>query len=192
MAVAVRLVAEDDASALADLVARNHRAMAPWEPIRDDAYYTEAGHREVLREILDRYARGQAEPCVILVDDVVVGRVTLSNLVRGPFQSGSLGYWVDQDHQGCGVATAAVGEVLRLAFADLGLHRVEAGTLLHNAASRRVLAKNGFTEIGVAPRYLKIAGRWQDHLLHQRLADDADAVESVSDSRNQWGAEGPV
>ena len=49
---------------------------------------------------------------------------------------------------------------------------MQAGTLLHNHASRRVLAKNGFTEIGVAPRYINIAGRWQDHVLHQRLVDD--------------------
>ena len=71
--------------------------------------------------------------------EVVAGRMTLSNVVRGPFLSASLGYWVGQDHRGRGVATAAVGQVLRLAFADLGLHRVEASTLLDNAASRRVL-----------------------------------------------------
>ena len=174
MQVAIRLVTENDAPALADLLASNREGMAPWEPVRQDAYFTEAGQREVLCEILDRYARGQAQPCVILVDEVVAGRMTLSNVVRGPFLSASLGYWVGQDHRGRGVATAAVGEVLRLAFADLGLHRVEASTLLANAASRRVLAKNGFTEIGVAPRYLQIAGRWQDHLLHQRLAADPD------------------
>jgi [ribosomal protein S5]-alanine N-acetyltransferase len=33
-----------------------------------------------------------------------------------------------------------------------------------------VLAHNGFTLIGLAPSYLEIAGRWQDHLLFQRVA----------------------
>ena len=61
---------------------------------------------------------------------------------------------------------------LDLAFGELGLHRVQAATLPHNAASQRVLTNNGFALIGVAPRYLRIAGRWQDHLLFQRLADD--------------------
>jgi ribosomal-protein-alanine N-acetyltransferase len=65
-----------------------------------------------------------------------------------------------------------VRAVLEVAFGELGLHRVQAGTLVHNLASRRVLAKNGFAEIGFAPRYISIAGRWQDHVLHQRLADD--------------------
>ena len=68
-----------------------------------------------------------------------------------------------------GVATTAVAEMIRVAFDEWNLHRIEAGTLVHNHASRRVLAKNGFTEIGLAPGYLKIAGRWQDHILHQRL-----------------------
>jgi len=63
-----------------------------------------------------------------------------------------------------------VGEVLRLAFGELGLHRVQAATLLHNTGSQRVLKRNGFTRIGVAPRYLRIAGEWQDHVLFQRLA----------------------
>ena len=82
------------------------------------------------------------------------------------------------EHQGRGVATAAVRAVLAVAFDRLGLHRVQAGTLVHNTASRRVLAKNGFAEIGFAPRYIRIAGRWQDHVLHQRLADDPAAGDS--------------
>ena len=61
---------------------------------------------------------------------------------------------------------------VRLAFDDLGLHRLQAGALVHDTASRRVLARNGSTVIGTALEHLRIAGRWQDHVLHQRLADD--------------------
>ena len=50
---------------------------------------------------------------------------------------------------------------------ELGLHRIEASTLLHNVASQRVLQKAGFQQIGMAPRYLQIAGKWQDHNLYQ-------------------------
>jgi ribosomal-protein-alanine N-acetyltransferase len=70
------------------------------------------------------------------------------------------------------VATAAVAAVVRIAFSDLGLHRLQADTLVHNTASQRVLARNGFTRIGLAPRSLRIAGRWQDHVLHQLLEED--------------------
>ncbi len=110
-------------------------------------------------------------PCVVEVDGVLAGRITVFQIVYKAFCSGTLGYWIRQDYNGHGVATAAVTEMIKLAFGELGLHRLEAGTLVHNHGSRKVLAKNGFTEIGLAPRYLQIAGRWQDHLLHQRLAE---------------------
>jgi [ribosomal protein S5]-alanine N-acetyltransferase len=100
----------------------------------------------------------------------VLGRITLNNIVRGAFQSCSLGYWVRSSANGRGHATAAVALMLRTAFTDLGLHRVEAGTLVHNAASQRVLERNGFERFGLAPQYLRIAGRWQDHVLFQVLA----------------------
>ena len=62
--------------------------------------------------------------------------------------------------------------MLRTAFGELGLHRVEAGTLVHNRASQRVLERNGFVRYGLAPQYLRIAGRWQDHVLFQVLNPD--------------------
>jgi ribosomal-protein-alanine N-acetyltransferase len=64
-----------------------------------------------------------------------------------------------------------VAGVVRQGFEGLGLHRVEAGTLLSNTRSQAVLERNGFVRFGLAPRYLPIAGEWQDHLLFQRLAD---------------------
>jgi ribosomal-protein-alanine N-acetyltransferase len=109
-----------------------------------------------------------------------VGRVTLTGIVRGPFLSATLGYWVAQDHNGRGLATAATADMVRRAFDDLGLHRVEAGALVHNHASRRVLERNGFELFGTAPRFLRIDGRWQDHVLYQRLNEDAQPLDAVT------------
>jgi ribosomal-protein-alanine N-acetyltransferase len=64
---------------------------------------------------------------------------------------------------------AGVAHVVGAASTALGLHRIQAATLLHNGPSRRILRRTGFQEIGVAPAYLKIAGTWQDHLLHQLI-----------------------
>jgi ribosomal-protein-alanine N-acetyltransferase len=170
MTVGVRPIAADDAEALAELLRRNRDFLAPWDPVRDEAYYTAAGQRDLLTRSLRRLAAGVEWPGVIAVDGVPAGRVNLNNIVRGAFCSADLGYWVDEQHTGRGVATAAVRALLEVAFAELGLHRVQAGTLLHNVGSQRVLERNGFTVIGVAPAYLQIAGRWQDHRLFQRLA----------------------
>ena len=172
MDVEVRLVEVADAAALAQLLRADRDFLAPWEPVRSPAYATEEMQRAELTRVLERYGQGTVFPYVITLGGQVVGRVNVNDVVRGAFQSGHLGYWVGQAVNGRGVATAAVGAVVRRAFGELGLHRLQAGTLVHNVASQRVLARNGFTVIGLAPQYLRIAGRWQDHLLHQRVDDD--------------------
>ncbi len=161
-----------DAERLAELVVRSRGFLAPWEPVRPESYFTPAGQREAVAQSLTSAAGGLMEPFVILDGNgEVVGRINLNNIVRGPFQSASMGYWLDQQATGRGLATMAAGELVELAFGDLGLHRVEAGTLPNNLASQAVLVRNGFEQFGYAPRYLAIAGVYSDHLLFQRLAD---------------------
>jgi [ribosomal protein S5]-alanine N-acetyltransferase len=80
---------------------------------------------------------------------------------------------VASEANGRGVATEAVRQILAVAFETLGLHRVQAATLPHNAGSQKVLARNGFERIGHARSYLHIDGRWQDHILFHRVADPA-------------------
>ena len=104
-------------------------------------------------------------------DGEVVGRVNLNNLVLGALRSAAVGYWVDADHQGRGLATGAV-EFACAQARDRGLHRVEAGTLLHNTASQRVLERCGFEPYGMAPKFLFIDGAWRDHKLFQRILHD--------------------
>jgi [ribosomal protein S5]-alanine N-acetyltransferase len=165
-----RLIALDDAPALAKLVQANRDFLAPWDPVRGDGYFTEAGQLADIQGSLIQYRQGIKLPHVILTESgTLAGRINLNNIVRGAFQSGSLGYWVSADENGRGLATAAVRDMVRLAFGELRLHRVEAGTLVRNAASQRVLERNGFVRYGLAPGYLKIAGRWQDHVLYQLL-----------------------
>ena len=166
-----RLVSMDDVPVLTRLAVENREFLAPWDPVRPDDFFTEDCQSGAVIGALARHADGTALPQVILDDDgEIVGRITLNGIVRGPFQSCSVGYWVSRPANGRGLATSAVGDVVRIAFEELGLHRVQGETLLHNLASQRVLARNGFERIGMAPKFLEIAGRWQDHLLFQRLA----------------------
>jgi ribosomal-protein-alanine N-acetyltransferase len=173
---ATRLVRLDDVPALADLLRASREFLAPWEPVRSDEYFTTSGQLAVIKNALAQYKQGSALPHVILDDSGgVAGRITLNGIVRGPFQSCSVGYWVSVTATGRGFATAAVRDILVVAFEELGLHRVQAETLLHNVRSQRVLQRNGFRRIGMAPAYLNIAGRWQDHILYQVIRSDDDA-----------------
>jgi ribosomal-protein-alanine N-acetyltransferase len=140
----------------------NRDFLRPFDPERDDSFFTLEAQRARIGE--HNYA--------ILDGDAIAGTIMLSNVARGAFQSANVGYWVDRRRNGRGLATSALAEIVEEAFGELGLHRLEAGTLVDNVASQRVLEKNAFERIGLARRYLRIAGDWRDHVLFQRLADD--------------------
>jgi ribosomal-protein-alanine N-acetyltransferase len=169
--VTTRLIDPADAEALARLLVVDRDFLAPCEPLRGDAYSTPDGQRADIEAALRAHHRGTALPHVVLGEDGdVIGRTTLSGIVRGALQSCSVGCWIAQASGGRGAGTAALTRMTRLAFGELGLHRVQAETLVDNVRSQRVLAKVGFTRYGLAPEYLRIAGRWQDCVMHQLLA----------------------
>ncbi len=165
----IRLIRPGDAPELARLLVVNRAFLAPWEPDRDEDYFTPAGQSVVVRALLQQHEQGAAYPCVILDTGRVVGRITLNGIVRGPLQSCSVGYWVGAADNGRGVASDALRCITRIAFEDLRLHRVQAEALPHNLASQRVLERNGFTRFGYAEKYLHIAGEWQDCVMYQLL-----------------------
>jgi ribosomal-protein-alanine N-acetyltransferase len=169
--VDIRPLAVTDARTLAQLYTDNRDFLSQLEPLRPDAFFTFEGQRRHIAQLTDRRSSGTAYPFVMVAGGRLAGVINLSNVVRGAFQSCNVGYWVAQAENGQGFATRALGLVCERAFGELGLHRIEAGTLLHNLASQRVIEKNGFTRIGVAPRYLQIAGRWSDHVLFQKTAE---------------------
>jgi ribosomal-protein-alanine N-acetyltransferase len=169
--VTIRPAVRGDAGDLAALFAAQREHLAPWDPRRDPGFYTRAGQRARLTAVERDRAAGSAHRHVILEGGELAGEVAISNVVRRAFQSANLGYWVARERSGRGVATRAVAAICELAFGELELHRLEAGTLPHNTGSQIVLDRNGFTAFGVAPGYLRIAGAWSDHVLFQRLAD---------------------
>ncbi|MFP7761660.1 GNAT family N-acetyltransferase [Marisediminicola sp. LYQ85] len=168
----MRPLALDDAKELAAAYARNRAHLAPWEPSREKNFFTEDAQSRDIAARIASSSEGSGHSLGLFEGVTVVGRLNLAGIVRGPFQSAALGYWVDGQYGGKGLATAAVKAIVQLARDDLGLHRIEASTLLSNHRSQRVLLNADFEQIGMAPRYLKIAGLWQDHNLYQTLLHD--------------------
>ena len=165
---ATRLVTPEDAPAVTKLLVDNREFLAPWEPVRPDEFFTLERQQAIIADVLTAYEQGAMVPHVIVGDQgEVVGRINLNTIVRGAFQSCSVGYWVGAEQNGRGYATKAVDDIKRVAFEEHALHRVEASTLLDNLRSQRVLERNGFVRFGVAPTYLNIAGKWQDCALYQ-------------------------
>jgi ribosomal-protein-alanine N-acetyltransferase len=167
--IQLRVATLDDAAALADAQLRNREHLRPWEPRRSEEWFTAAAQAERLEGQLERQERGEVVPWLMVEGDRVVGAITLTDIVPGPFRSAALGYWVDAEAVGKGLATAAVRTVAEIADSELRLHRIEASTQTDNVASQRVLDKCGFTQIGTAPDYLHIDGAWRACHLYQRI-----------------------
>jgi ribosomal-protein-alanine N-acetyltransferase len=106
----------------------------------------------------------------------IVGTLTIGSIIRGAFQSCSVGYWLAERAQGRGLATAALRDAVALAFGDLRLHRIQAETLTHNERSQRTLQRVGFEQYGEARQYMHIAGQWQDNVLYQLLTPVPERV----------------
>ena len=172
--IRLRPLLAGDGEELTLAYARNREHLAPWEPLRSEEFFTARWQQGHVDEVLRAVAAGRS--CAFVLTDAggrIVGRVNLSDIVRGAFWSAHLGYWIDGAVTGRGTMSRAVQAVCAQARDDLGLHRLQAATLPHNTASQRVLQANGFREIGRAERYLRIAGEWQDHLLFQRILEDS-------------------
>jgi [ribosomal protein S5]-alanine N-acetyltransferase len=108
----------------------------------------------------------------ILDDGALAGMVSLTGIELGGLRSAMISYFVAEVRSGRGLASRAVGELTERGFADLGLHRIEAGTAVANAASQRVLEKNRYTRVGLLRRHILLGGVWTDHYLWERIADD--------------------
>ena len=112
----------------------------------------------------------------ILPDGRMAGIFAISQIFRGAFQNGHAAWRVSADQLRRGIATSGVIALLDLAFSPepegLGLHRVQANVIPSNRASVRVAEKAGFRLEGEAKDYLKIDGRWQDHFMFAKLAEE--------------------
>ncbi|KWX83816.1 acetyltransferase [Paenibacillus riograndensis] len=169
----ISLLQVQDADVLLRLRLRNKEHHQPFEPLRDEDYFTlESQQRLIAQRVEDSLEDRGYMFGIFLLDGMLIGQITISNVVRGVGQFADIGYFIDYALQGQGYTSAAVGLILKFAFRSLGLHRVQAAILLHNHGSRRVLEKNGFLPEGIARRFIKINGQWQDHRTYAVLADD--------------------
>lgn len=164
--VDLRPFEEGDAEGLLGLRLKNRSFLLPFEPQRPTNIYTLSAQRQQIASDRDGFSTGRRFAFGIYSDDELVGRISLDNIVRGAWQNATLGYFVDHEHNGKGIATEAVKRSLAYAFGDASLHRVQAGVMPRNARSIRVLEKSGFRFEGLSLRYLQINGVWEDHNMY--------------------------
>nr|WP_196504988.1 GNAT family protein [Aestuariivirga litoralis] len=158
------------------LLRQNSRAhLERWEPTWSPDEFTRSAFRFRLRVYAQRAQDDQSYSFFIFNRETgaMMGGLTISHVRRGVSQSASLGYWMGLPFAGQGLMKDALLAVVQAAYPVFGLHRLEAACIPHNHRSRQLLLSCGFDQEGYARSYVKIAGRWEDHLLFGRVVDGA-------------------
>lgn len=171
----LRIPASGDYPQWAELRARSRNFLVPWEPTWATDELSRSAYRRRLRQYQKelRDETGYAFFILRSADQKLIGGLSLSNVRRGVTQACTLGYWMGAPYAGQGYMTEAVRALMPFVFNHLWLHRLEAACLPGNSSSMRVLEKSGFVYEGLARRYLKINGAWQDHCLFALVSDDS-------------------
>jgi ribosomal-protein-alanine N-acetyltransferase len=149
---------------------------AGWEASRalHDGWIEPADPGDVFDRLLARNRTDTDRSILVRLreDDAICGVYNVSQIFRRPFRSAYLGYYALEPHAGMGYMREGMLLVFRLAFGELALHRLQANVQPENERSIALVRSTGFTEEGYARRYLKINGRWRDHVLFAVLPED--------------------
>ncbi len=184
--IVLRAPRRRDFEAWASLRSASRGFLKPWEP----QWGSDELSLEAFRARLRRYeqdAREKTSYTFFVFDrsgQTLYGGTTIGQIRRGVAQNCMLGYWMGEPHAGKGLMRQAV-ELLKLfAFDMQGLHRIEAACLPTNHRSIGLLNACGFTREGYLRSYLKIAGRWEDHLLFGLLAEEWSRTPSSGNAQS--------
>lgn len=164
----IRPAQAKDWAVWADLRAASRDFLIPWEPAWPPDALTRAAFSRRLRRQAQEWRDDLGYGFLVFdrLTDTLTGGIGIGNVRRGVAQMATIGYWVGEPFARRGYISAATRLALQFAFGHLGLHRIEASCLPNNTASRGLLEKVGFIEEGYARAYLRIDGRWRDHILY--------------------------
>jgi ribosomal-protein-alanine N-acetyltransferase len=174
--LSLRTLTVEMAPFLLEYLARNEEFLRPWSPSHP-AQYDQAEVGRMIR--LERKARIAGSGYRFHIspgnERRIIGSVGLTNIVYGAFLSCFVGYKLDAEYVNRGYMTEALRRVADFAFADIGLHRLEANIMPRNGASLRIMQKLGFECEGISSRYLLIDGVWEDHARYVLFSDKGPA-----------------
>ncbi len=165
--VHIRFLAMEDAEDKLQLELENREFFKEFSVISGEDFYTLLMQKEVIAQSTENREAGREYNFAIIENETgrLVGTINLFRIFRGPLQSSMIGYVIGKQYNGKGYATEAIRLAVGYAFKELGLHRIEAGVMPHNAPSIRALEKAGFEKEGLARKNVHINGKWQDHIV---------------------------
>lgn len=167
----VRPITIEDGAVFAHFMDVNGERFRPAMPAFDTADWSvEHWNAQIERWVEQASSNALIKFVIVSEDGAILGDITYSNIVFGPFCACYLAYKVDGAHEGLGVMRRALELTNAYVFKELGLHRIMANHRPENLASAGLLRRLGFVVEGYAKDYLKIDGKWRDHVLTSKTA----------------------
>ncbi|MCR9628650.1 ribosomal protein S5-alanine N-acetyltransferase [Vibrio antiquarius] len=156
-----------DADMIAEYFQANREYLKPFEPKREEAFFSVNGWLQKLIKLNELHRMGLGYYCLLVraSSGEMLGTISFSNLSRFPFYSCNVGYSLAEKAQGHGYMRRGLTMACAYMFNVQKLHRIQAGYMPHNKRSESVLEHVGFNREGYAKDYLLINGEWQDHVL---------------------------
>lgn len=145
-----------------------------YDPPLPDALLTLEHWQRHSLQLSEEHAAGTSLRLFVFTPDEsqIIGSLALTRITRGVRFDCSLSYALRASYEGTGVMSEAVRAILRFAFEELGLHRIEAAHAPDNVRSRRLLERMGFEHVGTIRGFLLSASGWRDTILHSLLNPD--------------------
>lgn len=167
----IKILTPDDANSMFEYYVRNKQYLKPFEPSREECFYTFEAQKQILMESYKQFLNGEGVNFGIYSSNSLVGKIQVSNITYGVFKNAIVGYSIDENCQGKGWMKEALSLVLDYGFNEMELHRIEASTLVDNIKSQSVLLGCGFEKLGLNKKYLYINGTWRDHITFYKIKD---------------------
>lgn len=156
-----------DAKRIATYFVENRAHLKPWDPQREEAFFTEQGWQQRLLKLTEvhKLSLGYYLLIIDVNSEQMIGTISFSNLCRFPIHSCNVGYSLAKQAEGKGIMTRALRMACDYMFSIQKMHRIMAAYIPRNKRSEAVLERVGFVHEGHAKDYILIDGRWEDHNL---------------------------
>ncbi|WP_020003695.1 GNAT family N-acetyltransferase [Brachyspira innocens] len=162
------------AESITDFYSRNIDFFKKFDPERPEVFYKVNTHKNIIKRELEEIRAGRMlKFWIYKIEDKkrIIGMINFTNIFMGTFLSSTVGYKLDEFEQHKGYMTEALKAAVIIVFKELKLHRVEANIMPHNKPSLELAKRLGFEYEGLAKKYLKINGKWEDHV-HMTIIND--------------------
>ncbi|TCT11663.1 ribosomal-protein-alanine N-acetyltransferase [Natranaerovirga pectinivora] len=158
-----------------DYYYRNKEFLEAWEPNKPPYFYDIGYQKNILTmEFNEIAARKMLRLWIFKKEDPkkIIGTLSFNNIIGGFLQCCQLGYKLDTTEVNKGYMTEAITKGIEIMFSEYNLHRIEAYIMPQNEPSIQVIHKLNFIKEGLARKYIKINGNWEDHICYSLIKED--------------------